>query len=85
MTGRMGVEYTTCKVYHPKDRIGAFSAQQAVSLAVEGKGENYFLTEEMHFISRFKEEDHESQSVRADHMGNMKRLTNEEKEFLWRG
>ena len=44
----------TCKVYHPKDRIGAFSAQQVLSLAVEEMGKNNFLPEEIHFISRFK-------------------------------
>ena len=54
------VDLETCKVYHPRDRIRAVSAQQAVSLAVERKPENYFLPEEMHFISRFKEEGHES-------------------------
>jgi len=53
------IDPETCKVYHPKDRIGAFSAQQVVSLAVEEMGGNNFLPEEMHFISRFKERDQE--------------------------
>ena len=78
------VDLETCKVYHPRDRIGAFSAQQAVSLAVEGKGENYFLTEEMHFISRFKEEDHESESFRLGHMGNKIKFGHEEIDFFRR-
>ena len=54
------VDLETCKVYHPGDKIVGVSAQQLVSLSVERKPENYFLPEEMHFISRFKEEDHES-------------------------
>jgi hypothetical protein len=78
------VDLETCKVYHPGDRIGAFSAQQAVSLAVEGKGENYFLPEEMHFISRFKEEDHESESFRLAHMGNKIKLAYEEIDYFSR-
>jgi hypothetical protein len=53
------VDLETCKVYHPKDRIGAFSAQQVVSLAVEEMGGNNFLPEEIHLISRFKEADRE--------------------------
>jgi hypothetical protein len=36
------------------------SAQQVVSLVLEMKSKDYFLPEEMHFISRFKEEVHES-------------------------
>jgi hypothetical protein len=51
------VDLETCKVYHPGDRIGGFLAQKVVSLAVEGRGENNFLPEEIHFISRFKERD----------------------------
>ena len=50
----------TCKVYHPRDRIGAVPAPQVVSLTVEARGKNNFLPEEIQFISRFKEEDHES-------------------------
>ncbi len=46
-------------------------------------GKNDFLPE-IHFISRLKEGDHESQSVSAGHMGNMKKPTYEEKEFLKR-
>ena len=79
------VDLETCKVYHPRDRIRSVLAQQAVSLAVERKPENYFLPEEMHFISRFKGDNHESQSVRAGRMGNMRKLTYEEIEFLRRG
>jgi hypothetical protein len=59
------IDPETCKVYHPKDRIGAFSAQQVLSLAVEEMGGNNFLPEEIHFISRFKEADQEgNRSVR---------------------
>jgi hypothetical protein len=54
------VDLESCKVYHPGDKIVGLPAQQLVSLAVERKPENYFLTEEIHFISRFKEEYHES-------------------------
>jgi hypothetical protein len=78
------VDLETCKVYHPRDRIRAVLAQQAVSLAVERKPENYFLPEEIHFISRFKEEDHESQSVRAGHMGNKIKHAYEEIDYFSR-
>jgi hypothetical protein len=57
------VDYETWKVYHHGDMIGVVSAQQAVSLAVKERGENDFLPEEIHFISRFKAGDHESQSA----------------------
>jgi len=73
------------EVYHREDMIGAVSALQIVSQAIEEMGENVFLPEEIHFISRFKEGDHESQPVPADHMGNMKKVTYEEIEFLRRG
>jgi hypothetical protein len=53
------IDPETCKLYPPKDRIGAFSAEQVVSLAVEEMGGNNFLPEEIHFISRFKEADQE--------------------------
>jgi hypothetical protein len=53
------IDPETCRAYHPRDRIGAHSAQQVVSLAVEEMGGNNFLPEEIHFISRFKEVDQE--------------------------
>jgi hypothetical protein len=59
------IDLGTCKVYHPRDRIGAVSAPQVVSLAVEARGKNNFLPEEIHFISRFKEGDQQgNRSVR---------------------
>jgi len=79
------VDLEIWEVYHHEDMIGAVSALQVVSLALEERGKNDFLPEEVHFISRFKEGDHERQSVRAGHMGNMKKLTYEEIEFLKRG
>ena len=79
------VDLETWEVYYREDMIEAVSALQVVSLAVEERGKNDFLPEEIHFISRFKEGDHESQSVRAGHLGNMKKLTYEEIEFLRRG
>ena len=79
------VDLDTHDVYRLEDIIGAISALQVVSLAVEERGRDGFLPEEIHFISRFKEEDHESQSVRAGHMGNIKEVTYEEIEFLRRG
>ena len=79
------VDLETWEVYHREDMIGAVSALQVVSLAVEERGKNDFLPEEMHFISRFKGDNHESQSVRAGRMGNMRKLTYEEIEFLRRG
>jgi hypothetical protein len=54
------LDLETGKVYHPGDKIVGLPAQQLVSIAVERKPKNYFLTEEMHFISRFKEEYHDS-------------------------
>ena len=60
------IDLETRKTYKPRESIMGISAQQVVSLVVERKPENYFLPEEMHFISRFKEEDHESNpAVRA--------------------
>ena len=79
------VDLETWEVYHHEEIIEAVSALQVVSLAVEERGEKDLLPEEIHFISRFKEEDHESQSVRAGHMGNIKEVTYEEIEFLRRG
>jgi len=52
------IDLGTWKVYHPVDRIGAVSAQQIVSLAVEARGEDDFLPEEIQFISRFKNGNH---------------------------
>src|SRR5512139_185414 len=79
------IDLETWKIYHPGDRIEGVSAQQVVALAVEERGENYLLPEELHFISRFKERSREDQSVRGAHMGSMKKLTYEEIEFLKRG
>jgi hypothetical protein len=70
------------KAYQQGDMIGTFSARQVVSLAVEARGKNNFLPEEIHFISRFKEGDHGSQSVRAARMANMRKLTYRAVEFL---
>jgi hypothetical protein len=59
------VDLDTHDVYHREDIIGAISALQVVSLAVEERGRNGFLPEEIHFISRFKEGDQEgNRSVR---------------------
>jgi hypothetical protein len=63
------------KAYQQGDMIGTFSARQVVSLAVEAKGKNNFMPEEIHFISRFKEGDHGSQSVRSAMMANMRKVT----------
>jgi hypothetical protein len=54
------IDMETRRIYHPGDRIEGLSAQQVVSLVLEMKSENYFLPEVKHFISRFKEEGHES-------------------------
>lgn len=54
------IDLETRKTYQAGDRIMGVSAQQVVSLMLEMKSKNYFLPEEMHFISRFKEEGHES-------------------------
>jgi hypothetical protein len=79
------IDMETRKIYHPGDRIMGVSAKQVVSLAVEARGENFPTPEEIQFISRFKEGNHENQTVRAGHMGSMKKLTYEEIEFLKRG
>ena len=76
------IDMETRRIYHAGDGIMGVSAKQVVSLAVEARGENYLLPEEINFISRFKEGDHKSQSVHAGHMGNKKKLTYEEIEFL---
>jgi len=52
------IDLGTWKVYHPGDRIGSVSAPQIVSLAVEERGKNDFLPEEIQFIARFKGETH---------------------------
>lgn len=70
------------KAYQHGDMIGTFSAPQVVSLAVEAKGKNNFLPEEVHFISRFKEGDHGSQSVRSAMMTNMRKVTYRAIEFF---
>ena len=78
------IDLETRKIYHPGDRIMGVSAKQVVSLAVEARGENYLLPEEIHFVARFKEGAHKSQSVHAGHMGNKIKLTFEEIEFFSR-
>ncbi len=52
------IDLGTWKVYRPRDRVGAVSAQQIVSLAVEKGGGNDFLPEEIQFMARFKDETH---------------------------
>jgi hypothetical protein len=59
------------------DRIGAVSAPQIVSPAVEARGKNDFLPEEIQFISRFKDGNHEIQST---HEAPMTRAKNHEDE-----
>jgi hypothetical protein len=66
------IDLGTWKVYHPGDRIGAVSAQQIVSLAVEAREKNDFLPEEIQFISRFKVENHETQSGREAEINRTK-------------
>jgi hypothetical protein len=78
------IDLETWNIYHPGDSIEGVPAQKVVSLAVEKRGENYLLPEELHFISRFKEGSREYQSVRGGHMGSMKELSYEEIEFLKR-
>jgi len=70
------------KAYQHGDMIGTFSASQVVSLAVEAKEKNNFMPEEIHFISRFKEGGHGSQSVRSAKMDNMRKFTYRAIEFL---
>jgi len=76
------IDLDTWKIYYPGDRIEGVTAKQLVSCVVETRGENYFRPEEMQFISRFTRGDHESQSVRGDHMENVKKDTNEKMKFL---
>jgi hypothetical protein len=51
----------TRKIYHPGDRIMGVSPKQVVFLAVEARGKNYLLPEEMRFISCFTRENRSSQ------------------------
>lgn len=78
------IDLETRKTYHPGDRIMGISAQQVVSLVLEMKSGNYFLPEEMHFISRFTRGSCASKSVHGARRGNVKKLTYEEMEFLMR-
>ena len=78
------VDLETWEVYHHEEIIEAVSALQVVSLAVEERGEKDLLPEEIHFISRFKEEDHESESFRLGHMGNKIQFGHEEIDFFRR-
>ncbi len=57
------VDFESWKVFQREDMIEGVSAQQVVDSAVAEIGENDFLPEEIHFISRFKAGDHESQSA----------------------
>ncbi len=74
------IDLGTWKVYHPRDRIGEIPAPQFVLLAVEARGENDFLPEEIQFISRFKEEEHEIQSGR---MAETSRAKNYQDEMIF--
>ncbi len=56
------IDLGTWKAYHPRDRIGEVPAPQFVSLAVEARGKNNFLPEEIQFISRFKDGNNAIQS-----------------------
>ena len=78
------IHLETRKIYHPGERIAGVSARQVVWRAVEVRAGNYLLPEEMHFISRFTRGDRASQSVNKARMGNVKKLTEEEIEFLRR-
>jgi len=78
------IDIETRKIYQPGDRIMGVSAKEVVSLAVEARGENYLLPEEMRFISRFTKGDPGSQWAHDAPVGNMKKLTYEEMEFLMR-
>jgi len=78
------IDIETRKIYQPGDRIMGVSAQQVVSLAVEARGENYLLPVEMRFISRFTKGGPASQWGHEAPMGNVKKLTYEEMEFLMR-
>ena len=74
------IDLGTWNIYHPGDRIGAVSALQIVSLAVEAGGENGFLPEEIQFISRFKEENHE---IRPSHEAEVSRTKNHQAEMAF--
>jgi hypothetical protein len=75
----------TRKIYQTGDSIMGISAQQVVSLAVEARGENFLMPEEMQFISCFTSADLPSQWGHQPLMGNVKKLTYEKIEFLMRG
>jgi hypothetical protein len=79
------IDIETRRIYQRGDRIMGVSAQQVVSLAVEAMGENYLLPEQMRFISRFTSADLPSQWGHEPPMGNVKKLTYEEMQFLMRG
>jgi hypothetical protein len=79
------IDMETQKIYHPGDRVMGVSAKQVVSLAVEARGGNYFLPEEMKFISCFTRGDRSNQWGHEAAMGNLKKLTYEEVESLRRG
>ena len=55
------IDMETRKIYHPGDRIMGVSPKQVVFLAVEARGKNYLLPEEMRFISCFTRENRSSQ------------------------
>jgi hypothetical protein len=78
------IDMETRKIYHPGDRIMGVSAKQVVSLAVEARGKNYLMAEEIHFISRFTRRDRSGQWGHEAAMGNVKKLTYEEIESLRR-
>jgi hypothetical protein len=79
------IDIETRKIYPPGDKLIGISAQQVVSLAVDARGENFLMPEEMQFISCFRSEDLPSQWGHQPLMGNVKKLTYEEMEFLMRG
>ena len=76
------IDLGTWKVFHPRDRIGAVSAPQIVSLAVDQRGKNDFLPEEIHFISRFIEGTHGTQSAHEAQMAGTKKHDEEEMSVL---
>jgi hypothetical protein len=78
------IDIETRKIYQPGDRIMGVSAKQVVSLAVEARGENYLLPEELRFISQFTKGNPASQWVHETLMGKVKKLTYEEMQFLMR-
>jgi hypothetical protein len=73
----------TWKVYHPRDRIAEVSALQFVSLAVEARAKNDLLPEEIQFISRFKDRNHEIQSSYETQTGRARK--HEEEMTIFRG